>query len=149
MALSPVGNFVHVSVLVSIDFLSNSEGNAPYNAKVMTILVLIAMVFVTILEMNRGRISLNLVLVVLLQGLIQTLFLSIASTKKCDHDCDQAFMKSLLWGSVWYTYINELTFWLYGVTFPDLKWVKIPSLAAVQVAKYMRAVNWCACAFKE
>ena len=141
MALSPVGNFVHVSVLVSIDFLSNSEGNAPYNAKVMTILVLIAMVFVTILEMNRGRISLNLVLVVLLQGLIQTLFLSIASTKKCDHDCDQAFIKSLLWGSVWYTYINELTFWLYGVTFPDLKWVKIPSLAAVQVAKYMRAVN--------
>ena len=30
MALSPVGNFFHVSVLVSIDVLSNSEGNAPY-----------------------------------------------------------------------------------------------------------------------
>ena len=50
MAFPPLGNFDHVVVSVSIDFLSNSQQDASFHciAYTMAILVLIGMVFVII-----------------------------------------------------------------------------------------------------
>ena len=55
------------------------------------------------------------------------------STKKCDHECDWAFKKS--------TYVSELMLWLHWGKFVNVKWVNLPSLAALEVAKYMRTVK--------
>ena len=49
---------------------------------------------------------------------------------KCDHDCDQALIKSS-WGSVSSIYISELMFCLHQDKFLNVKQVKIPSLAAL------------------
>ena len=57
---------------------------------------------------------------------------------KCDHDCDQALIKRS-WGSV-YRSVSSC-FWLPRGKFVKVKWVKIPSTAGVQVAKYMRTVK--------
>ena len=65
------------------------------------------------------------------------MFLGGGSTKKCDQDCDQALIKSS-WVSV---YISELMLWLHQGKFVNIKWVKTTSLAALQVAKYMRTVK--------
>ena len=59
---------------------------------------------------------------------------------KCDHDCDQALIKSS-WGSVSSIYISELMFCLHQDKYLNVKQVKIPSLAALRVAKYMRTVK--------
>ena len=48
MAFPPLGNSDHVVVSVSIDFLTNSQRDAPFHRMLMTILVLIGMVFVII-----------------------------------------------------------------------------------------------------
>ena len=71
------------------------------------------------------------------------------TSMKCDHDCDQALIKSS-WGSVLSIYISEFILWLHQGKFANIKWEKIPSLAALQVAKYMRTVKQCECtqAFK-
>ena len=66
MASPPLGNSDHVVVSVSIDFPSNSQQDAPFHRIAMTILVLTGMVLLIISEMFRGRISLNLVLLLLL-----------------------------------------------------------------------------------
>ena len=59
-------------------------------------------------------------------------------------------VRSRLWSSthkkqlgicIEYTYISELMLWLHQGKFVNIKWVKIPSLAALQVAKYMRTVK--------
>ena len=68
------------------------------------------------------------------------IFLGGSSTMKCDHDCDQALIKSS-WGSVSSIYISELMFCLHQDKFLNVKQVKIPSLAALRVAKYMRTVK--------
>ena len=61
-------------------------------------------------------------------------------------------MQSRLWSSthkkqlgicIKYTYITELMIWLHQSKFVNIKWVKIPSLAALQVAKYMKTVKQC------
>ena len=65
------------------------------------------------------------------------------NTNKCNHDCDQALIKSG-WGSAEQTYISELMLWsalmLQRSKFTNVKQVKIPSLVALQVAKYMRTI---------
>ena len=66
MAFFPLGNSGHVVVSVSIDFPSISQWDASFHGIALTILVLIGMVFVIILEMFHGRISLNSVLLPLL-----------------------------------------------------------------------------------
>ena len=68
MAFPSLGNSDHVVVSVSIDFPSNSKRDAPFHR--ITILVLIGMVFVIIWEMFHGRISLNLVLLLLLVNFV-------------------------------------------------------------------------------
>ena len=70
-----------------------------------------------------------------------------SSTKKCDHGCDQVLIKSS-WRCV-YPYISELMLCLHQGKIMNVKWVKIRSLAALQVAKYMRTVKQCAWAFEE
>ena len=57
------------------------------------------------------------------------------STKKSDHE------KKSSWASVQYTYINELMLCLHWGKSTNLKGVKIPRSAALQVAKYMRTVK--------
>ena len=59
-------------------------------------------------------------------------------TKKCDHACDQALKKKQLGICIEYTYISELMLWLHWGKFVIVKWVKTPSLAVLQVDKYMR-----------
>ena len=75
-----------------------------------------------------------------IQGVIQKFLGGSGSTKKCGHDCDQALIKSS-WGSVYYTYISELRLWLHWGKFMDIRWVKAPSLAALQAANYMRTAK--------
>ena len=67
-------------------------------------------------------------------------------------------VQSRLWSSthkkqlgicIEYTCISDLRLWLHRGKFGNVKWVRIPSLAAVQVAKYMKTVNQCAWTFKE
>ena len=64
-----------------------------------------------------------------------------SSTKKCE------LIKSS-WRCV-YPYISELMLCLHQDKTMNVKWVKIRSLAALQVAKYMRTVKQCAWAFEE
>ena len=66
MAFPPLGNSDHVVVPVSIDFPSNSQWGCPSSLASLTIFVLIGAVFMIIWEMFHGRISLDLVLLLLL-----------------------------------------------------------------------------------
>ena len=67
-------------------------------------------------------------------------------------------MRSRLWLTTYkkqlgicieYSYISEFMLWLHQGKFVKVKWVKIPRLATLQVAKYIEKVKWCAWAFKE
>ena len=69
------------------------------------------------------------------QGVIQKIFLSGGSTKKCDHVCHQLGI------CIEYTYISEFILWLHQGKFVKVKWVKIPSLAPLQVSKYIKTVK--------
>ena len=69
--------------------------------------------------------------------------------KKCDHDYDQALIKSSIGSVKNYTYISKFMLWLHWGKFDNIKWVKIPSLAALQAAKYIKTVKLNAWAFKE
>ena len=51
-------------------------------------------------------------------------FLDSSSTKKCDHDCDEALIKSSRGSASEYTYISQLMLWLGGGMFVNIKWVK-------------------------
>ena len=75
MGFPPLGNSDHVVVSVSIDFPSNSQ--PCFIAQLMTILVLIGMVFVIILEILHGRISLSLLLLLLLVNFVGRLKLEL------------------------------------------------------------------------
>ena len=66
MAFPPLENSDHAAATVSIDFLSNSKGNAPFHCIVNDYSHLIGMVFAIIWEMFHGRIFSNLVLLLLL-----------------------------------------------------------------------------------
>ena len=66
MAFCPLENSDHVVVSVSIGFPSNSQRDAPFHRIVYDYLVLIGMVFVIVWEMFHGRLSLNLVLLLML-----------------------------------------------------------------------------------
>ena len=66
------------------------------------------------------------------QGVIQKIFLSGGSTKKCDHVCHQLGI------CIEYTYISEFILWLHQGKFVKVKWVKIPLLAPLQVFKYVK-----------
>ena len=69
VAFPPLGNYDHVVVSVSIDFPSNSQEDALFHC-IMTILLLIGMILFIIWEMFHGRISLNLVLLLLLVNFV-------------------------------------------------------------------------------
>ena len=69
------------------------------------------------------------------QGLIQKTFLGAGNTKRCDHVCDQLEI------CIGYTYISEFILWLHQGKFVKVKWVKIPSLAPLQVSKYIKTVK--------
>ena len=60
--------------------------------------------------------------------------MDVGSTKKCDHEKKAA-------GDLYS--IHTLMSWCFPTLgkFINLKWVKIPSSAALQVAKYMRTVK--------
>ena len=66
MALSPLGNSDHVVASVPTDFKLNSKGDSPFHYIAMIIFVLIGMVFVIISVMFHGKISLNLVILLLI-----------------------------------------------------------------------------------
>ena len=66
MAFCPLENSDHVVVSVSIGFPSNSQRDAPFHRIVYDYLVLIGTVFVIVWEMFHGRLSLNLVLLLML-----------------------------------------------------------------------------------
>ena len=69
-AFLPLRNSGHVVLSFSMDFLSNSKGDAFFIAQLVTILVLIETVFVIIWEIIYGRISSNLVLLLLLLSFV-------------------------------------------------------------------------------
>ena len=69
------------------------------------------------------------------QGVMQEIFLGGGSTKKCEHVCDQLRI------CIEYTYISEFILWLHQGKFVKVKWVKIPSLAPLQVSKYIKTVK--------
>ena len=77
------------------------------------------------------------------EGNTDIFFLGGGNTNKCNHDCDQALTKSGQ-GSAEQTYISELMLWselmLHRIKFMNVKQVKIPSLVALQVAKYMKTI---------
>ena len=66
----PLGNSDRVVVSVSIDLPSNSQWMSHFIAELMTILVLIGTVFLIILKMLHGWISLNSVLLLLLVNFV-------------------------------------------------------------------------------
>ena len=71
MASPPLGNSDHVVLSVSIEFPLNLKWDALFHRLAYDyILVLIKMVFVIILEMFHGRISLKLVLLLLLLNFV-------------------------------------------------------------------------------
>ena len=70
------------------------------------------------------------------------------STEKCDHDWSSTH-KRQLGICIEYTYISELRVWVHRGKFSNLKLVKIPSLATLQVAEYMRTVKLCVWDLKE
>ena len=72
---------------------------------------------------------------------IQKIFLRGDITEKCNHDCDQAFIKKYLGVCIEYTYISESMLWLHRGEFVNIEWVKIPRSAALKVTKYMRTVK--------
>ena len=56
------------------------------------------------------------------QGVIQKMFLGSSSTKKCDHDCDQALTKKQLRICIDYIYIvSELILLLHWGKFVNVK----------------------------
>ena len=69
VALLSLGNHDHVLVSVSIDFPSNSKRDAPFLTQLIIIFVLVGAIFIIIWEMFHGRISLNLVLLLLVLNL--------------------------------------------------------------------------------
>ena len=69
------------------------------------------------------------------QWVIQKIFLVGVSTKKCDHIYDQLRI------CIEYTYISEFILWLHQGKFVKVKWVKIPSLAPLQVSNYIKTLK--------
>ena len=70
IAFPPLGKSDHVVVSVSIDIQINSKQDTPFHRVAYDYLVLIGMVFVIILEMFHGTISLNSLLLLLLVNLV-------------------------------------------------------------------------------
>ena len=52
---------------------------------------------------------------------IQKIFLRGDITKKCNHDCDQAFIKKYLGVCIEYTYISESMLWLHRGEFVNIE----------------------------
>ena len=55
------------------------------------------------------------------QGLQQKFFSDGGSTKKCDHDNDQALIKKQQGSCIEYIYISELMLWLHWGKFVNVK----------------------------
>ena len=73
------------------------------------------------------------------QGVIQKKFLGGGSTKKCDHICGQLGI------CIEYTYSSEFILWLHQGKCVKVKLVKIPSLAPLQVSKYICKISEVMC----
>ena len=74
------------------------------------------------------------------EGNIEFFFFLAAVVQRSAMTTDEALIKSS-YGSVYYTYISGLMLWLHRCQFMDVKRVKIPSLPAFQLYKYMIAVK--------
>ena len=68
------------------------------------------------------------------------IFLGGGSMEKCNHNWSSTHKKQLGICIV-YTYISELMLLLHQGKFVNIKWVKILSLAALEVDKYVRTVK--------
>ena len=79
-------------------------------------------------------------IIIIIQGIIQQIFLGGGSKMRCDHDFDEVLVKSS-WGSEYSMHIILSYALASRGKFVDVNWVKIPSLAAIQVVMYMKTVK--------